>query len=76
MKHMHKLLLCRVEGGQLPHKMGHQRDPKERASLLLSEELLKGYMERVALTEPSHTQHTQRHEQLREVEIDSCHTAC
>ena len=56
--------------------MDHQRDPKERASLLLSEELLKGYMEQVALTEPSHTQHTQRHEQLREVEIDSCHTAC
>jgi len=44
------------------HKMGQQSDPKERASLLLSEELLKGFMEAAALTEPSHTHtHTQRH---------------
>ena len=56
------------------HKMGHQIDPKERASLLLSEELLKGFMEGAALTEPSHTHALRGMEQSREVEIDSCHT--
>ena len=56
--------------------MGQQSDPKERASLLLSEELLKGFMEAAALTEPSHTHtHTLRGmEQSREVGIESCHT--
>ena len=54
--------------------MGQQSDPKERASLLLSEELLKGFMEAAALTEPSHTHTLRGMEQSREVGIESCHT--
>ena len=44
----------------MPHKMGQQSDPKGRASLPLSEGVLTGFTEGVALTEPSQT-HTQRH---------------